>query len=125
MAHGHTFGHIEAEITSPLPPWSKGGVAPGSRRGCCIVGSTPFLRPKNPTQISSGWSLGWDKSQWMLMRGRKRHAETHWHPVAYIASEKRILLRCMAENGCTPDADGLAFLQTLPDTFQEFLEEQP
>ena len=60
----------------------------------------------------------------MLLRGRKRYAETTWQPVAYIASEKHILLRCMAENGCTPDTAGIATLDVLPERFCDFIDEE-
>ena len=48
-------------------------------------------------QLAEGWALGADDNQWMLLRGRKRHAETIWQPAAFIASTKTNLLLCMAE----------------------------
>ncbi len=82
------------------------------------------MRHKNLISLAPGWALGWDKLQWMLLRGRKRYAETTWQPVAYIASEKHILLRCMAENGCTPDTAGVATLDVLPERFCDFIDEE-
>jgi len=55
------------------------------------------------------------------MRGRKRQEGEYWQSVSYIASDKRILLRVLWENGCIPGADGRAFLQTLLDRFREFI----
>jgi hypothetical protein len=56
----------------------------------------------------------------MLLRRRKRHAQTHWHPHSYIASKKSILRRCMRENGVTATAAGEAFIDDLPDHFRDF-----
>jgi len=123
-AFGHTVGHkpTQNDLFSP------GGPGRGLPRDFPvrrhIIGTSTQVRPKKPTQTSPGWALGWDHRQWMLMRSRKRQEGSYWQPVAYIASEKCILERCMAENKCSPDADGLAFLQTLPEHFRDFKKEQ-
>ncbi len=57
----------------------------------------------------------------MLMRERKRQEGAYWQPIAYIASEKRILRRLLRETGCRPDADGAAHLDAMPETFREFI----
>jgi hypothetical protein len=68
-------------------------------------------------QLADGWALGADDNQWMLLRARKRHAETVWQPVSFIASTKTILLLCMAKNGIQVTADAQAQLDELPERF--------
>ena len=70
--------------------------------------------------LSDGLALGADDNQWMLLRGRKRHAETTWQPVAYIASTKTNLLLCMAEKGIRLTADAQARLDDVPESFLDF-----
>ena len=71
-------------------------------------------------QLTEGWALGADDNQWMLLRARKRHAETIWQPVAFIASTKTNLLLCMAEKGIQITADAQAKLDELPERFLDF-----
>ena len=73
-------------------------------------------------QLAEGWALGADDLQWMLLRARKRHAETVWQPVVFIASTKSILRRCMAESGIRITANVQALLDELPERFQEWRE---
>ena len=88
--------------------------------------------PLNPTvrktvpdrilfQIGNGWALGHDHSQWMLMRARYRHAERTWQPIAFIASTKSVLERCMRENGCKPTRRSRIQLDALPYSFKEWI----
>ncbi len=70
--------------------------------------------------LSNGWALGADDKQWMLLRGRNRHAETIWQPAAFIASTKTNLLLCMAEKGIQITADAQAKLDELPERFLDF-----
>jgi len=70
-----------------------------------------------PFELSDGWALGTDNNQWMLMRGRTRHAESVWQPVAYIASTKTNPLPCMAEKGAHPPAAAQAQLDELSERF--------
>ena len=72
-------------------------------------------------KLSDGWALGYDQRQWMVMRRYKRLEEWYWNPVAFIATDKRILRRVLREKGAviTPDAENA--LNHLPDTFREWL----
>ena len=70
--------------------------------------------------LSDGWALGADNNQWMLMRGRKRHAETVWQPAAFIASTKTNLLLCMAEKAIRLTADAQVQLDNLPECFLDW-----
>jgi hypothetical protein len=71
-------------------------------------------------QLADGWALGADDKQWMLLRGRKRHAETVWQPAAFIASTKTVLRRCMENNGVQVTADVQVQLDELPERFLDF-----
>ena len=70
--------------------------------------------------LSDGWALGADDKQWMLLRGRKRHAETVWQPAAFISSTKTNLLLCMAEKDIQITDDAQAQLDELPERFLDF-----
>ena len=71
-------------------------------------------------KLSDGYALGADDNQWMLMRGRKRHADAVWQPVAYIASTKANLLLCMAENGVQLTVGAQAQLGELSEHFLDW-----
>ena len=71
-------------------------------------------------QLADGWALGADDKQWMLLRSRKRHADTVWQPVAFIASTKIVLRRCMENNGVQLTADAQAWMDKLPERFLDF-----
>ena len=68
--------------------------------------------------LCDGWALGADNLQWMLMRAKIRRGQRDWHPVAFVATEKRILRRVLQENGVEPTPEGGAALAALPDTFR-------
>jgi len=71
-------------------------------------------------ELADGWALGHDKQQWMLMRAAKLRGEDIWQPVSFIGSEKRILERCMLENGVHPTSMAQAMLDALPNHFSEW-----
>ena len=56
----------------------------------------------------------------MLLRARKRRAQTIWQPIAFIASTKSILLRCMLENGAQPTVEARAKIDRLPERFLDW-----
>lgn len=120
----HKYGLLMGCVALSPDPATGGGASPGIPRetGWCQqhYGSTSHVRAEFPVQIADGWAIGWDNLQWMLLRRRKRHAQTLWHPHSYIASEKRILRRCMRENGVPVTAAGEAFIDGLPDHFRDF-----
>ena len=70
--------------------------------------------------LGDGWALGADEKQWMLLRARKRHAQTIWQPIAFIASTKSTLLRCMLENGAQPTVEARAKIDKLPERFLDW-----
>ena len=72
-------------------------------------------------ELTPGWALGYDPLQWIVMRAKKRREESYWNPVAFIATEKRILLRVLCEKGIQPIAEASNYLDAMPDTFREWL----
>ncbi|MDP6676838.1 MAG: hypothetical protein QGI29_04655, partial [Pirellulales bacterium] len=72
-------------------------------------------------ELADGWALGHDKRQWMIMRARNRRGERDWQPVSFIASEKRILERCIREKGIQPTSVARSKLNTLPNQFRDWI----
>ena len=71
--------------------------------------------------LCDGWALGYDPLQWMLMRAKNRRGQREWQPVAFVATENRILRRVLAEKGVQPTPEAQAALDALPGTFQDWL----
>ena len=72
-------------------------------------------------ELADGWALGFDTNQWIIMRARNRRGERDWQPVSFIASEKRILERCIRENGVHPTLVAQSKLDALPDQFRDWI----
>ena len=68
--------------------------------------------------LCDGWALVADNLQWMLMRARIRRGQREWQPVAFVATEKRILRRVLSENGVKPTPEAARTLDAMPDTFK-------
>ncbi|MFC4271828.1 hypothetical protein ACFO8N_10025 [Sneathiella chungangensis] len=73
--------------------------------------------------LADGWALGADSLQWMLLRARKRHAETVWQPQSYIGSTKAVLYSCMRDKGVNPTNEAKAKLDELPEKFRDWWKE--
>ncbi len=70
--------------------------------------------------LSERWAVRADSLQWMLCGWRRaaRYPDGgFWQPVAFIASTKAILERCIRESGAKVDEAGRVALNTLPSTF--------
>ena len=68
--------------------------------------------------LCPGWALAADNQQWMVMRAKNRRGQREWQPVAFVATEKRILRRVLCEKGIKPTPEGRAALDALPDSFK-------
>ena len=64
--------------------------------------------------------LGADNNRWMLLRGRKRHAETVLATCRLIAPTKTDLLLSVAEKDIQITADAQVQLDELPELFRDF-----
>ena len=75
-----------------------------------MVADRQFLR------LNDRWALAYDPRQWIVQyRGGKT-----WQSVSFIGSEKRVLVRALAEKGVTPTPDAQRALGHLPDSFREW-----
>ena len=70
--------------------------------------------------LAPGWALGYDSLQWMLLRARKRQEETYWQPIAFVGSEKRILLRVLREKGVELTPKAAVYIDAMPDKFRDW-----
>ena len=75
-----------------------------------------------PYPLASNWALDYDEYQWIVLRRRNCGTQTGWKPVAFIATEKRILLRVLKNKGISLTPEAQAFLDAMPDSFQEFFK---
>ncbi len=77
------------------------------------------------------WRLAHDSLQWIIQRrsGKARVSQIEGRPIAnsgwrgtdYIAGEKRILHRCIAERGIVLAPEAQARLDAMPERFSDFL----
>ena len=73
-------------------------------------------------RLSERWALGHDPLQWILMTAKLRRGQCEWQPVAFVATEKRILRRVMHENGVQPSSEGLEYIDAMHDTFRAWCQ---
>ena len=73
-------------------------------------------------RLSDDWALGYDRLQWMVMRWRGK--SKGWRPVSFVASNKVVLRRVIAEKGITPTPEARSALAAFPDSFREWLAGQ-
>lgn len=81
-------------------------------------------------ELMPGWALAFDARQWILMKvdktlpgAEKTVAGARLRAVSFIGSEKRILRRCMRENGVVPTPAAAKYLDAMPETFFEWLRQ--
>ena len=70
-------------------------------------------------RLSDKWALGYDKNQWIVMV----HRGGRWRSIAFVGSNKGVLMRVLAEKGADITPEAHAALDTLPDRFLNWLEE--
>lgn len=77
--------------------------------------------------LAPGWALGFEKLQWVLFRADKRPLEgekslpgVRWRGVAFIATTKAVLRRCIHEYGIELTPEATAYLDGLPEKFREW-----
>ena len=79
------------------------------------MGDVRFLR------LNGDWALAYDRLQWIVQRRRGKPGRAQWRPVSFVATNRRVLLRILRENGVEPTPEAQAALETLPETFRGFL----
>ena len=74
-------------------------------------------------RLSEGWALSYDRNQWIVMRAKsdKSKPGQGWRAIAFVASTKAVLMRVLREKGAEITPDARAALDSLPDTFMEWL----
>ena len=106
---------------------------PETSQAATLVAPTPGNRPLSSPgrqsdapkgdsilfEIAPGWGIGCDSLQWMLMRQRQGRVRG-WYPIAFVATERRILERVIGERAVPVTPEGRARLHALPATFREF-----
>jgi hypothetical protein len=70
--------------------------------------------------LASGWALGFDDNQWILLRRRNFRTQRGWKPVSFIATNKTILLRVLRESAVQPTPDAQIKLDALPVRFKDW-----
>tara|TARA_R110002167_G_scaffold365406_1_gene589925 strand:+ start:2083 stop:2367 length:285 start_codon:yes stop_codon:yes gene_type:complete len=71
-------------------------------------------------KLSDGWAILADQNQWIIARARLRRDESYWQPMWFIGSNKRTLLRVLAEKGVQIDSEALATINTWPERFLDW-----
>ncbi len=64
------------------------------------------------------WRLAYDARQWVLQKHQPASGKTT--AVAFVATDKRILMDVIREKGVTLSVDAANRLDALPDSFREF-----
>ncbi len=74
-------------------------------------------------RLSEGWALGYDRNQWIVMRAKtdRTKAGQGWRAIAFVGSTKAVLMRVLQEKGAEVDPDARAALDSLSETFREWL----
>ncbi len=75
------------------------------------------------------WRLAFDPNQWVIQRkkGATRRSEgsgirdSGWRGVFFIGCEKRVLDRCLRENGIILTPEAREAVDSLPESFLEWL----
>lgn len=75
-------------------------------------------------QLSEDWAIHYDDNQWMLMKARKLRSERKWHPLGYVGGRKATLERLTAEKGASITSEAQAVLNTWPEYFLEWRDQQ-
>lgn len=75
-------------------------------------------------RLSDHWRLAHDRHQWILQARRRNKGREKWQPVAFIASEKRVLTRVLREKGVELAPDVYCALERLPERFRDWIVQQ-
>ncbi len=76
---------------------------------------TQFLR------LSEKWALAYDKNQWIV----QHYMRPKWRSIAFVGSTKGVLMRVLTEKGAKVAPEARAALDTLPETFREWISMPP
>ena len=72
-------------------------------------------------RLNGHWALACDRLQWVVQHRRGKPGREQWRPVSFVATDRRVLLRVLRENGVEFTPEARTALESLPDTFRGFL----
>ena len=65
--------------------------------------------------------LAYDSLQWVVQKRAGPTVNPNWHGIAFVATEKRILLEVIREKGVDLTAEARARIDAMPSTFKAWL----
>ena len=74
-------------------------------------------------RLNEGWALGYDRNQWIVMRSKSDRSKPRqgWRAIAFVGSTRAVLMRVLRENGAEIAPDARVAVDSLPETFLEWL----
>ncbi len=74
-------------------------------------------------RLSEGWALGYDRNQWIVMRSKSDRSKPGqgWRAIAFVGSTRAVLVRALREQGAEIAPDARVAVDSLPETFLEWL----
>lgn len=74
-------------------------------------------------RLSVGWALGYDRNQWIVMQAKsdKSKPGQGWRATAFVGSTRAVLMRILREKGAEIAPDARVAVDSLPETFLEWL----
>ncbi len=72
-------------------------------------------------RLSENWALAYDKNQWIV----QHYMRPKWRSIAFVGSNKGVLMRVLKEKGAKIAPEARAALDTLPETFREWISMPP
>ena len=73
--------------------------------------------------LASGWALGYDKNQWIVMSRRNLRTQCGWKAVSFIGCKKSTLLRVLREKGVELYPEAQASLELFPEGFLDWRDQ--
>jgi hypothetical protein len=81
------------------------------------------MKNSKPIQLSTNWRIATDPMQWHVQKRKKTKKGYDWKSLAFIGSNKEILLRCLQEKDAIIDKRGQTRLKKLPGTHKEWISQ--
>ncbi len=78
---------------------------------------TAGIADRQILRLSEKWALAYDKNQWIV----QHYMRPKWRSIAFVGSNKGVLMRVLKEKGAKVAPEARAALDTLPETFREWV----
>ena len=82
------------------------------------------MADKQFLRLSERWALAYDSLQWIIQRRGsfdKKQDSRRWDPLAFISSNRDILVLTLREKGAVVDPEKMEEVLALPYTFKEWI----